>query len=73
MTVPFHVREVSYSAEAILARIEFLERALDHGSMIVVSSSVWSLDGSTRIVSNSIDLVTWQRLGARGDGRSSTW
>jgi prepilin-type N-terminal cleavage/methylation domain-containing protein len=30
-------------------------------------------DGSTRIVSNSIDLVTWQRLGARGDGQSSTW
>ncbi len=50
MTVPFLVREVSYSVEAILARIEFLERALDHGSMIVVSSSVWSLDGSTRIV-----------------------
>jgi len=30
-------------------------------------------DGSTRVVADSIDLVTWQRLGARADGQSTGW
>ncbi len=50
MTGPFLVREVSYSAEAILDRIERLERALGHGSMVVVSSSVWNFDGPSRVL-----------------------
>jgi prepilin-type N-terminal cleavage/methylation domain-containing protein len=30
-------------------------------------------DGSIRFVGDSIDLVTWQRLGARGDGEKVNW
>lgn len=28
-------------------------------------------DGSVRFVSNSIDLLTWQCLGARNDGKAT--
>jgi prepilin-type N-terminal cleavage/methylation domain-containing protein len=30
-------------------------------------------DGSTRFVSDTVDLVLWQRLGARADGNAVTW
>jgi prepilin-type N-terminal cleavage/methylation domain-containing protein len=35
--------------------------------------STAACDGSTHFVNDNIELVTWQRLGARGDGQAANW
>jgi len=43
-------------------------RSSHPGGVIVAAG-----DGSTNFVAESIDLLTWQRLGARNDGNSVSW
>jgi hypothetical protein len=40
-----------------------------HPGGVVVSAA----DASTQFISNSVDVLTWQRLGARADGASANW
>lgn len=50
MTLPFSVRDISYSTDAIRARIDDLTTAIEYGMNAVVSTGAWALDGPARIV-----------------------
>lgn len=49
MTVPIPVRDVTYSTDALRARIDDLTAAVNHVMATVVSSATWTLDGPARI------------------------